>query len=205
MCETCLNLYIQCLCWAFLHDCMPHSQAQSFSLHVEGTLSSVFSAVPPCNTTGKLFIEAGFKGGERAIFIEVILLLCEIERTAWCLLSSLLQSAFTFPNLYHLWRENYTMLRAETSVLQQQQWFSKPKSTLKDSRLVLDSSVEMKRLQNVPSDFLWLYWQWVGGQIRDTLVSAEGEFSGLWADFVLYHCQPDYEISPGCKNSKTSK
>lgn len=141
MCETCLILYIQCISGAFLHDCMPHSQAQSFSLHVEGTLSSVFSAVPPCNTTGKLFIEAGFKGGERASFIEVILLLCEIERTAWCLLSSLLQSAFTFPNLYHLGQDNYIMLRAEMSVLQRRQRFSKRKSTLKDSRWVLDSSV----------------------------------------------------------------
>lgn len=92
---------------------MPHLQMQSFSLHVEGTLSSVFSAVPPCNTTGKLFIEAGFKGGERASFIEVILLLCETERTAWCLLSSTSMTALAFPNLYHLGKENEHKLRSE--------------------------------------------------------------------------------------------
>lgn len=58
---------------------MSELQAQRFSLHVEGTLSSDFSAVPLCNTTGKLFIENGFKGGESK-FIEVILLLSETEK-----------------------------------------------------------------------------------------------------------------------------
>lgn len=110
-----------------LHECLPHLQAQSFSLHVEGTLSSGFSAVPQCNTIGKLFIEAGFKGGERASFIEVILLLSETERTAWCLLSSTLQTAFTPPNLYHLGAGNYSKLTSEMPLLQRQQWSFKAK------------------------------------------------------------------------------
>lgn len=71
--------------FSVLHERMPHLLAQSFRLHVEGTLSSGFSAVPPCNTTGKLFIEAGFKGGVSASFIEVIVLLSETEKTALCL------------------------------------------------------------------------------------------------------------------------
>lgn len=49
----------------------------SSDLHIEGTLSSGFSAVPPCNT-GKLFIAAGFKR-RRDTFIEVILLSSETE------------------------------------------------------------------------------------------------------------------------------
>lgn len=86
------------------HASLPHLQAQS--LHVEGTLSSVFSAVPPCNTTGKLFIEAGFKGRKGASFTEVIMLLSETERTALCLWSSTLQCAFTSLNLHHLGEVN---------------------------------------------------------------------------------------------------
>lgn len=49
----------------------------SSDLHIEGTLSSGFSAVPPCNA-GKLFIAAGFKW-RRGTFIEVILLSSETE------------------------------------------------------------------------------------------------------------------------------
>lgn len=86
------------------HASLPHLQAQS--LHVEGTLSSVFSAVPQCNTTGKLFIEAGFKGRKGASFTEVIMLLSETERTALCLWSSTLQYAFTSLNLHHLGEVN---------------------------------------------------------------------------------------------------
>lgn len=86
------------------HASLPHLQAQS--LHVEGTLSSVFSAAPPCNTTGKLFIEAGFKGRKGASFSEVIMLLSETERTALCLWSSTLQCVFTFLNLHHLGKVN---------------------------------------------------------------------------------------------------
>lgn len=35
-----------------------------------------------------------------------------------------------------------------------------------------------------------------------TPVSAEGEFSGLWAEVVLHNCQPDYEIMLGIKENK---
>lgn len=60
-----------------------------------------------------------------------------------------------------------------------------------------------KRLQNVPSDSLLT----VSGRPKLwTLVGAEGEISGSWADFVLHIRQPDYEIIRlGRKNSKTKK
>lgn len=69
------------------------------------------------------------------------MLLCEMERTAWCLLSSTFQTAFAFPNLYHLGTENYTTLnlitRSAMSLLQRQHWFSKPKSTPKEDSGVI--------------------------------------------------------------------
>lgn len=47
---------------------MPPLQAHSYRLHIGGTLSSVFSAVPSCNTTGKIFIEAGIKEGDSKFY-----------------------------------------------------------------------------------------------------------------------------------------
>lgn len=188
---------------------MPHLQAQSFGLHIEGTLSSVFSAAPPCNTTGKLFIEAGFKGGERASFIEVILLLYEAERTAWCLLYAAWQTAFTFPNLYRLGKEYYRKLRSEMSLPQRQQWLFKatvhPGGGLSFDFGQFSSDEETPKCAVITRRLSLALLTVSGRPNLRTPVSAEGEFSGLWAGFVLHSCQPDCKISLGCKSSKNKR
>lgn len=102
---------------------------------------------------------------------------------AWCLLSSTLQTATTFPNLCNLANWNHALLIFDGSIsCEMCPIAAKAQAVEVQADLLLDSSVKMKRLQNVLSSrtcFLWLYWQWVGDQNC-------GLLSALRMNFLVY-------------------
>ena len=193
-------------CWAFLplHGRTPHAVTELQPAHRGHSWHVFISAVPPCNTTGKLFIGASFKGGENKFH----------------------QSDFAFV------RDSFvSFVSAHCFLISVIKEEKVPRCCMLD--LITPSGLKQsfQSLQPHRRRFLVLFWTArFGGRIQTvssshtdslsegethlwTLVSAEGDlfvFSlvcwGVYGQIsVLQNRQPGCEVSLGYKSSKTRK